>query len=94
MQPEVLESLTDRVTALESQLSQFREEVRVEFSTTRSELGAGMRRLNDETRAQMRVLHEDVVARIALLGEHRGRIGGRKRVTRTQTGSRNSKKRR
>ena len=34
-----------------------------------------MRDLNDETRRHMRVLHEDVIGRIALLGEF---LNGRK----------------
>ena len=62
---------------LEVQISEFRAEVRAEFSATRSELRQEMRTLNDETRAQidetraqMRALHEDVIARFNLLDEH------------------------
>ncbi|HEV8209485.1 MAG TPA: hypothetical protein VGP77_05165 [Vicinamibacterales bacterium] len=80
---ENLEILPDRVTALEVQISEFRAEVRAEFSATRTELRqemralneetrAEMRALNDETRAQMRMLHEEVLSRFALLDEHLG----------------------
>ena len=124
-----LEELPDRVDALESQISQFREEVRVEFSATRSEtrtgeatlrkemhagwemlrgemragdeklreemhagwemLRAEMRTLNNETQVFMRVLHEDVLSRFALLDE---RWNGRKRSRRT-SGRTNHKRR-
>jgi hypothetical protein len=78
---ESLQGLPDRVTALELQISQFREEVRLEFSATRSELRAEMSDLaetlrgeiragDEETRRYMSVLHEDVISRIALLGEN------------------------
>ena len=78
---EKLEGLPDRVTALEVQISEFRAEVRAEFSATRAELRQDMRALNDETRAEMqalndetrahmRVLHEDMIARFNLLEEH------------------------
>lgn len=67
------EILPDRVTALEVQISEFRAEVGAGFSATRAE----MRALNqaalakiDETGVQMRVLHEDVIARFNLLEEH------------------------
>ena len=64
------EHLPDRVAALELQISQFREEVRVEFSTIRGELnelhGTSMSRI---ATTEMRVLHEEVISRIALLHE-------------------------
>lgn len=76
-----LETVPERVTALEVQISEFRAEVRAEFSATRSELRqemkalndqtrADMRALNDETGTHMRVLHEAVIARFNLLEEH------------------------
>jgi hypothetical protein len=67
-----LEGLPDRVASLEGQISQFRAEVRVEFSAVREEMRAG----DAETRRHMRVLHEQVIARIGLLDEH---LHGRKR---------------
>jgi cell division protein FtsB len=67
---EKLETLPDRVTALEVQISEFRAEVRAEFSATRSELRGEMRTMNDETLTRMRVLHEDMIARFNLLDEH------------------------
>jgi hypothetical protein len=52
---EVLESLPERVTAVELQLVQLREEMRAEFSATRAEVRAGdeetRRTLRDEIRA-------------------------------------------
>ena len=86
---ESLEQLPARMEALELQILQFRAEVRDEFSATREGLRAEMRaeihrletRLealisggDDETRRYMRVLHEEVIARIATIGE-----GGRSR---------------
>jgi hypothetical protein len=83
---ESLENLPERMHSLELQFMQFREEVRAEFSATRAELRAEVRagdeqtrtdlraeiRAGDEeTRTYMRVLHEEVLSRIALLGEHR-----------------------
>ena len=81
---ESLEQLPDRMTSLELQISQFREEVRVEFSTTRGEMmnrmnelhGVAMNRIH-ELSTEMRVLHEEVISRIALLNEglnHRRRM--------------------
>ena len=77
---EILEQLPDRVTALESQIVQLREEMRTEFSATRAESRAGdeetrrtlreeIRTGDAETRRFMRVLHEDLVSRIATLGD-------------------------
>lgn len=82
---ESLERLPARVDALELQFLQFREEVRVEFSATRAELRAEIqgvetrltaliREGDEETRRYMRVLHEDVIAGMATIGE-----GGRSR---------------
>ena len=83
---ESLEKLPERMDLLELQFLQFREEVRAEFSATRAELRAEIRagdeqtrvdlraeiRAGDEeTRTYMRVLHEEVLSRIALIDEHR-----------------------
>jgi hypothetical protein len=57
--------------------------------TLRAEMRAG----DEETRRQMRVLHEEVIARFALLDEH---LNGRKRSPesrRRTSGSRRSPKR-
>ena len=64
-----LEQLPPRMTALESQIVQLRAEMHDEFSAIRQEMRAG----DEETRTLMRVLHEDVINRIALLGEGRDR---------------------
>jgi len=76
---EILEQLPDRVTSLESQIAQLRDEMRAEFSTTRAEARAGdeetrrglreeIRAGDEETRRFMRILHEEVIVRIELLG--------------------------
>ena len=90
------EDLPDRMTALESQIVQFRAEAGVEFSAVRSEMrtmGEDLRRemvaLNNDTLTQMRVLHEDVIARFALLDEH---INERKRSRRELSAGRRPKK--
>lgn len=66
---EILEKLPERVTALESQIVQLRDEMRSEFSATRADLRGEIRAGDEETRRLMRVLHEDVVQRIATLKE-------------------------
>jgi hypothetical protein len=78
-----LQLLPARMDALESQILQLRGEMRVEFSAIRErfeETRQLARELHQEVLAGdkengrlMRVLHEDVVARISLLGEGRGR---------------------
>jgi vacuolar-type H+-ATPase subunit I/STV1 len=64
-----LETLPARITAVESQLVQLREEMRGEFSATREEVRAEIRAGDEATRRYMRVLHEDVIARIATIQE-------------------------
>ena len=64
-----LETLPARITAVESQLVQLREEMRGEFSATREEMRAEIRAGDEATRRYMRVLHEDVIARIATIQE-------------------------
>jgi hypothetical protein len=61
---DILEQLPERVTALELQIVQLRDEMRAEFTATRAEARAG----DEETRRFMRVLYEDLVARIEMLG--------------------------
>jgi len=82
-----LESLPERMTALESQFLQLRTEMRAEFSATRTEMQAGderaTRTLREEIAAlgtHMRVLHEDLVERISRTQE--GRPPGRPRPRR------------
>jgi hypothetical protein len=76
---EVLERLPERVTAVEMQLVQLRDEMRAEFSATRAEMLAGdeetrrlLREGDEETRRYMRILHEDVIARLSMLEPSRG----------------------
>ena len=79
---EVLETLPARVAAVELQILQLRDEVRGEFSALRREIADGadllrnelraeIRQGDEETRRYMRVLHEDVIARITALGDVR-----------------------
>ena len=74
--PGQVAALDTRVASLELQFLQFREETRSEFSALRTEVREG----DQQTRTEMRVLHEEVLERIALLGEGRasrsvGRVG-------------------
>ena len=81
---ELLERLPDRVTALESQIVQLRDEMRSEFSAVRADIRAGdeetrrvlterMEFLFDGNERHMRLLHEDLADRIARMGEGRDR---------------------
>ena len=60
-----LERLPDRMSALELQIVQLRAEMREEFSAVRQEIREG----DEETRRFMRVLHEEVIGRIATMKE-------------------------
>lgn len=75
-----LRVLAQTVTTHGVQISQLRTEMRAEFSALRQEIQAGdeetrrvlreeIRAGDEETRRAMRVLHEDVISRIALLQE-------------------------
>ena len=73
-----LEALPARVSALELAVSDLRTEMQAEFSAVRQEmvsmeqnLRTEIRTGDEETRRFMRVLHEDVIHRITLLGERR-----------------------
>jgi hypothetical protein len=76
---ETMEQLRDvpaRLSAVESQIPQLRNEMQGGFTELREEMRAGyealrteMRELNAETRAHMLVLHEEVISRLALLQE-------------------------
>ena len=76
---EILEQLPERLTALETQIVQLRDEMRGEFSATRAEVRAGDERMiqtlrqeirdgDEETRRFMRILHEEVLERMKFLG--------------------------
>ena len=60
-----------RVTTHESQFVQFREALRNEFSAIRTE----MKHADDDTRVFMRVLYEDVLSRLEMIGERDGSDG-------------------
>ena len=77
---EILERLPDRVTAVESQIVLLRDEMRSEFSAVRADavetrrvLTERMESLFDANQRHMRLLHEDLVERIARMGEGRNR---------------------
>jgi hypothetical protein len=62
----------DRVAAVKTELTSFRSEVLAQFAAVHKEFAAvraEMRAGDEETRRYMRVLHEDVISRIALLQE-------------------------
>jgi predicted nucleic acid-binding Zn-ribbon protein len=60
--------LPNRVAKLESQVLQLRKELRDEFSAIRWEMKAA----DDETRVFMRILYEDVLSRLEVIGEGDG----------------------
>ena len=67
-----LERLPDRISSLESQILQMRTEMAGEFSAVRHEIADCRRDLNariEETLRYMRVLHEDVIGRLAIIQE-------------------------
>ncbi len=64
-----LEQLPARIDDLTSQVSQLRTEMRGEFSAVRGEMAKQGAALRAELGALMRVLHEDLVSRLALLQE-------------------------
>jgi predicted nucleic acid-binding Zn-ribbon protein len=71
-----VEQLPERVTALESQIVQLRGEMRSEFSAIQEEIreqGQGLRQemrdLFAQSERHARILHEDVIGRIAALRE-------------------------
>ena len=64
-QMQEMRKLPDRVTGLESQILQLSQRIASDVSAMRDEVDAG----NAETRVFMKVLYEDVLARINVLGE-------------------------
>ena len=77
-QMQEMRGLPERVTNLGSQILQLRQEMRDEFSATRSgfrgELAAAVTTLSQaiaDTNTHMRVLHEDTLSRFATIGEGR-----------------------
>jgi predicted nucleic acid-binding Zn-ribbon protein len=60
-----LTNVEGRLTNVEAEIVQLRTEMRDEFSALRQEMRAG----DEETRYFMRILHEEVLARIAAIGE-------------------------
>lgn len=62
-----LTTLPKQVEAVELQILHLRDEMRDEFAAVRQEIGDG----DEETRRYMRVLHEEVLARIATIAEGR-----------------------
>ena len=66
---ELLEHLPERVSAVELQIVHLRNEMYEQFSAVRAEIKGG----DEETRRYMRVLHEEVLSRIATIQEGRPR---------------------
>ena len=77
-----LDGLPERVGAVEAQIVQFRAEVRDECSAVREEMASGFAEVRaeiEETRRFMRMLHEEVISRIATMGEGQGARRARKK---------------
>ena len=55
------------VTQVQGDVAQLKRDMRLEFAAVRDEIRAG----DEETRSQMRILHEEVISRLALLAEGR-----------------------
>ena len=70
---ELLETLPERVGAVELQIVHLRNEMREQFSAVREELRTEIQAGDQETRRYMRVLHEEVLSRIATIQEGRPR---------------------
>ena len=85
-QVQTIEVFAARVGAVESQIVQLREEMRAEFAATREQLRADITRGDEavrtelrteiragdeETRRYMRVLHEEVISRLAAMQDLR-----------------------
>ena len=71
-----LHALPQRMAAVELQILQLRDEMRAGFSASDrrfTDLDRRMVEGDQETRRYMRVLHEEVLARLSLLQENRGR---------------------
>ena len=62
-----LAAVPPRLDIVERELAEFRAEVRQEFALVRADIRQG----DEGTRRYMRILHEDLVARIATIGEAR-----------------------
>ena len=59
-----LEELPARVSAVELQIVQLRDEMRVEFSATRGELRGEMRAMQEGLRGEISAVHQELVALI------------------------------
>jgi hypothetical protein len=64
-QLEAIDRAPDRIAALELQLMQLREELRAEFSAVRVDI----RRSDEEVRRAVRVLHDNLIARLSAVGD-------------------------
>lgn len=62
---EALDRARDRLADVESQLMQLREEIRGDLSAVRVDI----RRLDEEMRRAVRVLHDNLVARLSAVGD-------------------------
>ena len=67
-----LQELPTRMVAVESQILQLRDEMRVEFSAIRGQLGDIDRRMQEgreEAKRHATLLHEELITRISLIQE-------------------------
>jgi hypothetical protein len=58
-------------SAVRQEMAVMRDDLRTELKSTAESLRAEIRESDEETRRYMRVLHEDVIARISALGDAR-----------------------
>jgi hypothetical protein len=69
-----LATLPSRIGSVEQELKVFRADVHGEFAVVRAQIREG----DEETRRYMRVLYEDLVARIKVMGEGIDELRGRR----------------
>ena len=78
----MIASLPAHLSRLETEVVEFRAEVRQEFALLRQALRVEIREGDEETRRLMRVLHEDLIERLNTIGE--GLNGGPSRPKRVR----------
>ena len=77
--PEQVSAVAADLAVLRADVTRFRVDVRAEFTSEFAAVRQEIRTGDEETRRMMRILHEEVISRIALLGEKRKTRRHRKR---------------
>ena len=73
-----LQQLPARIDGLSVQISQLREDMGARFSATETSLREAILAGDERILAQVRMLHEDVISRLALIQEGQPRPRGRR----------------